>query len=179
MLRVLLVVRSCLTKRLYKCDTPEAACLGGQQAVLRHGLLSVGSAGSLGTGNQSVVRGDYSYTDIGTIGGNCAQGYRNDTVKCSGCARGYDVDLDNKCSKCPSDWVIGLTFLGGLLGIFGLLYMMFAFLLHTLRSANRHDDGSNSLIDEQFGTDAESHGTMALLGLFTLALGSSQVMGQM
>ena len=96
--RVLLVVCSCLTNRLYKCDTPEAACLGGQQAVLRHGLPSVGSAGSFGTRNQSEARGDDDYIVVGTIEGSCAVGYRNDTVKCSGCARGAGNIRSRRCS---------------------------------------------------------------------------------
>eukprot|EP00976_Prorocentrum_cordatum_P095218 1190096-Prorocentrum_minimum.AAC.1 len=178
MLRVLLVVRSCLTKRLYKCDKPEAACMGGQQAALRHELPSVGSAGSLGTRDQSEARGHDDYIVIGTIGGNCAVGYRNDTVKCSGCARGYDLDLDNKCIKCPSSWAIWLAFLGVILAIIILMFMMFAFLLHTMRSSERLNNFSNSLVEEQFGTNATAHGKVALLGLFTLALGSSQVQGQ-
>lgn len=176
--RVLLVVRSCLTNRLYKCDTPDSACIGGQQAVLRHELPSVGSTGSLGTWNQSEARGDDDYVVVGTIGGSCAVGYRNDTVKCSGCAHGYDVDFDNKCSKCPSGWVTWLAFLGVILAIFFLLFMMFAFLLHTMRSSERLEDFSNLLIEEQFGRNAIAHGQVALLGLFALALGSSQVLGQ-
>ena len=96
--RVLLVVCSCLTNRLYKCDTPEAACLGGQQAVLQHGLPSVGSAGSFGTRNQSEARGDDDYIVVGTIEGSCAVGYRNDTVKCSGCARGAGNIRSRRCS---------------------------------------------------------------------------------
>ena len=92
--------------------------------------------------------------------------------------RGYDVDLDNKCSKCPSGWVTWLAFLGVILATFLLLFMMFAFLLHTMRSSERLEDFSNSLVEEQFGTNAMAHGQVALLGLFALALGSSQVQGQ-